>query len=213
MKAPETTHTEYESCPVGPIGAVCTRVIDMGTRFNERKQKNVRTFRLYLETGHLMQTGDYAGQPFLIIEMFNFSMYSNSRLAQFIQAWLGVQMDQDALDKFDLDQLLNKPAFINVTKSEDGKFTNAGTIMPLPAGMEPLKPVGAVYSYSATEGKGGAYSQLTERVRALIEQTPEFTESEVAAPPSATQPQVAAPAIKHDERNPPPADFDDEIPF
>lgn len=200
MKAPQSTHKEFEKHPAMTVGTVCTKVLDLGTHYNEKKQKNERKLRIDFESTELMKEGEYAGKPFLLINNFNFSMYQNSRLCQFVEAWLGRKFtDQKEADTFDLDNLLGKTALCNVIHSDDGQWVNIGSIMPIPAGMTAPTPVGELLSYSCDDPNPEVLAKLSEKVQAKINAS-----HEVMNPQSGGV----------DERNPPTdIDPDDDIPF
>ncbi len=202
MKAPASEHREFEKHPVGTVTTVCTKVLDLGTHWNPKKEKNERKLRIDFESTELMKTGDYAGKPFLLINNFNFSMYQNSRLCQFIESWLGRKfVDQKEADVYDLDDLLGKTALCNVIHSDDGKWVNIGSIMPVPKGMEEPKPVGELLSFSCEKPDESVLAKLSEKTREKIRASHEMLNPQDSGT---------------DERNPPSqsgADFDDDIPF
>ncbi len=149
MRAPKGESKEFEKHPIGTVTTVCTKVLDLGTHWNEKKDKNERKCRIDFESTELMKSGDFEGKPFLLINNFNFSMYQNSALCKFIEAWLGRKfVDQAEADNFDLDSLLGKTALCNVIHSDDGKWVNIGSVMPVPGGMTAPVPVGELLTFS-----------------------------------------------------------------
>ena len=193
MKAPKNEVRDFEKHPVGTVTTVCTKVLDLGTHYNEIKQKNERKLRIDFESTELMKSGDYEGKPFLLINNFNFSMYQNSRLCQFIEAWLGRKFtDQNEADDFDLDELLGKTALCNVIHSDDGKWVNIGSIMPVPTGMKAPDAVGEFLNFDCDAPDMKVFEKLSDKVKEKI----------------AASHEVMNPKSKQsDERNPPPADF------
>lgn len=203
MKAPRSNTVEFEKHPTGWARLVCTRIIDKGTVFNEAKQKDQHKISIYFESEKLMSEGDFAGQPFLVIANYNFSMYQNSHLCSFIEQWEGRKFpNQDAADDFDFAPLLRKPAYANITHSDDGKWVNIGAIGPMPDGVEPLKPVGDVYFFDLDNADMKVFEKLSDKVKAGIQSSHEWQSNKGEAVTK-----------HHDEKNPPPADFDDDIPF
>lgn len=198
MKAPRNEEREFEKHPTGTVTTVCTKILDMGTHWNEPKQKNERKIRIDFESTELMGAGDFEGKPFLLINSFNFSMYQNSRLCQFIEAWLGRKFpDQKKADEFDLETLLGKTALCNVIHSDDEKWVNIGSIMPVPAGMVAPKPVGELLAFDCESPDMKVFEKLSEKVKEKIGTSHEFMN------PKSQQ---------SDERNPP-AVSTDEVPF
>ena len=200
MKAPATEHKAFEKHPVGTVATVCTKVLDLGTHWNPKKEKNERKLRIDFESAELMKEGEYSGKPFLLVNNFNFSMYQNSNLCKFIEAWLGRKfVDQKEADNFDLDELLGKTALCNVIHSDDGKWVNIGSIMPVPKGMEPPKPVGELLSFSCDDPNPEVLAKLSEKTQEKINASHEMLNPQSEGGES--------------EINPPQADYDDDVPF
>lgn len=140
MHAPKSEGgTEFEKHPPGSVATVCTRVIDMGTHFNPRQEKDQRKLMLAFESSRLMeQEGEFKGEPFLLFANFNYSMYQGkAHLCNFIESWIGRRFaSQDEADQFDLSTLIGRTAFCNVIHSDDGKWVNIQSIMPVPEGVQ-----------------------------------------------------------------------------
>jgi len=152
--------------------------------------------------------GDYAGEPFLLFANFNYSMYQNSHLCQFIETWLGRKFaSQEEADAFDIETLIRKPGFVSVIHSDDGKWVNINTIMPLPEGMSVPVAVGKVFVVDMDNIQPTIIEGLTEKLQAAIKNSHEWKAFEAKG---------SAPQPEYDERNPPPADFEnggDGLPF
>lgn len=208
MHAPKNTSSDFEKHPAGSVALVCTRIIDKGTTYNEHKQKDERKLIIAYESTKLMQEGEYAGQPFLVFANFNYSMYQNSMLCKHIEAWLGKKFaDQNAADKFDIESLLRKPAFGNIIHSDDGKWVNIGSIMPLPEGMTAPKPVGDVYCFDMDNINMDVFEKMSERMQESIKQSKEWS-----GEPTKNNPQEPV-DMDNIPPSPPIDSYDDKIPF
>jgi len=169
MKAPQNKGAAFEMLPTGYSLGVCTRVIDVGTHFNEKKQKDERKIMIALESEKKMTTGDFAGEPFLVFANYNYSMYQNSMLCGFVENWLGRKFtSQDEADNFDPSTLLRMPAFMNIVRSEDGKFTNIQTIGPVPDGMTAPLPVGKIILIDQDSLDPKEVEKLTDKMKAKV---------------------------------------------
>ena len=139
MKAPKTESSgSFSKHPPGQVAIVCTRVVDVGTHWNDKKQVDQRKIMLGFESSKLMEDeGEYKGQPYLLFANFNYSMFQGkAHLCNFIEDWLGKRFSsQNEADDFDLATLISKVAFANVVHSEDGQWVNIQTIMPVPEGI------------------------------------------------------------------------------
>ncbi len=208
MKAPQSnTGGDFAKHPAGWALGVCTRIIDTGTHWNDQKQKDQRKIMIVFESEKLMPDGDFKGQPFLLFVNFNYSMYQNSMLCQFIEDWRGQRFEaQDQADNFDLSKLLNQQAFMNIVYND--KYVNVQTIGPVPDGMNPPKSVGEIILIDQDDLNPLMVEKLTdkmkERVLGAKEQTKDGNPQNSATTDAAPKPSV-------DEQNPPP--FDDDIPF
>jgi len=133
MKAPQT-QSSFEKHPEGQYAIICAQIIDTGTHWNEKLQKDVRKIRfMFLSTENLTE-GEAAGKPFALFANFNFSMYQNSHLCQFIESWRGKKFaNQAEADLFDTDKCLRKSAFATIAHNE--QYVNINSIMPLPPTM------------------------------------------------------------------------------
>ncbi len=213
MYAPQKEgSTEFERPPEGGGCLVCTRIIDKGTVFNEKKQKDVHGIALVFESPELMKKGDYKGQPFLLWANFgNYSMYQNSHLCQFIEGWRGKRfVDQKEADAFDIETLLRKPLFANIV--HDGTFDNVVSPMPVPNGMSAPVPVGDVYCLDMDNFSQEVFDMLSEKMQAKIAQSYEYKGKDTAYAKSSAN--EAAPMCEGGEPAPSqPVDDMDSVPF
>lgn len=210
MYAPKNESKEFEMCPTGWQTAVCSRVIDVGTHWNEGKQKFQRKIMIGFESQHLMKEGEFAGEPFLLFANFNYSMYQNAHLCKFIENWRAKRFaSQDMADRFDLAKLLTQKAFINVVRSDDNKYTNIQTIGPVPDGMTAPEIRGKTILIDQNHLDMKEVEKLSEKMKERI----------LSAEERKT---VNQPVGGYDERNPPPYNepialqpgyYDDDIPF
>lgn len=238
MRAPKSETTEFEKHPKGYATCVCTRLIDTGTHWNEAKQKYQRKLMIGFESEKLMQTGDYANEPFLLFSNFNYSMYQNSHLCKFIEDWRGKRFSsQDEADNFDLRKVLKQPAFVNVTHSDDGRYVNIQTIGPVPESMTAPVVKGKTIVIDQDDLDMAEVEKLSDRMKERVLNANErqggtSKKSEATPTPTtgSTTETTAVPTSQTiDERNPPPSDapqfksapqqansiqeYDDDIPF
>jgi len=178
MYAPKSTTKDFESCPTNWQLAVCTRVIDKGTHWNQDKQKDQHKISIAFESQHLMKEGDFAGEPFLLFANFNYSMYQGkAHLCTFIENWRGKRFfNQDEADIFDLAKLIGQKAYMNVVKSDDGKFTNIQVIGPVPDGMTAPEIKGKMILIDQDSLDPKEVEKLSEKMRTQVMSAKEQTE-------------------------------------
>ena len=82
----------FEQAPVGAHPARCIKLIDIGTHHGEYEGvPNVRHQIIvgWELPGELIQTGDYAGQPFTVSEFYTLSLGEKSKLRPMLESWRG----------------------------------------------------------------------------------------------------------------------------
>lgn len=206
MRAPKNTEGgSFEKHPRGWANLVCTRLIDQGTHFNPKKQENQRRFMIGFESEKLIETeGEYKGKPFMVFANFNYSMYKNSMMCQFIEQWLGRKFaSQEEADDFPIETLMSKPGYGNITHSDDGKYVNISAIGPLPPNLTPLTPQGDTIIIDQDNLNLGEVAKLNdkmkERIMNALEQTSAKKPQSQATSPTTPQPSAD--------------NFNDDIPF
>lgn len=174
MQAPQTSTIEYQKHPEGSARLVCSRIIDKGSRWDEAKQKDVRKITLFFESEILMpeDSGDYAGQPFLVTANYTYSMYLNSLLCKFIQAWIKPFKNQEEANSFDIASLIGMSGFASIVYND--KWVNIGTMMPLPANMEPLKIIGKTFVFDMENPDMKIFDGFSEKMQAYIKEAKEW---------------------------------------
>lgn len=183
MYAPKNTTKDFESCPTGWQLGVCARVIDLGTHWYQDKRdptkgKFKRKLSVAFESQHKMKEGEFAGQPFLLYANFNYSMYQGkAHLCTFIENWRGKRFaSQEDADRFDLAKLIGQKAFMNVVRSDDGKFTNIQTIGPVPEGMKAPEIVGKTILVDQSSLDMNDVNKLSDKMKERVLSSQEQTE-------------------------------------
>ena len=198
MKAPKSEGGSFEKHPEGAYPIVCTRIIDTGTVFNEKKQKDEHKIMFGFESTAQMSAGDNAGKPFMVFSNFNFSMFQNSHLCKFIESWYGKSFPtQEAADVFDFKNLLGKSGYANIGWND--KYVNITSIMPLPKGIDPPKPAGELLIFDMETQDKAVFDKLSPNMQERLKKAKEFGAVFSDEPPK------GHPASS--------GDFDDDIPF
>lgn len=213
MTAPKKTGGDYTPHPAGMYPAICTSVLDTGTVWNEKQQKYQRKLLLKFVTDQLMpaKEGEEA-KPYEVNVWKTYSMFHNAHLAAMVQSWLGRNMNQDQLDAFDLSTLAGKPALLNISQSDDGKYANVQTVNPLPKSMKPpMMPHPPVVLNMEAPNEvviNSLSERLQERIRSSLEYRGEKAEN---------APQKASPAARKDmggtDVDVPAEAYEDDVPW
>lgn len=167
----------FNLAPEGAHVARCIRVIDMGSTFSEKWNKDIRkvmiTFELPLE---LIPDGELAGLPFAVSAFQTLSMNPKANLRKMLESWRGKTFTDKEAEEFDITTLLRAPAFVNIIHEETGgtTYANLKTIMPVPKGTQVPEPKSDVYAYSIEEHDEAAWSKMSDKIKAKIMATKEW---------------------------------------
>lgn len=133
----------FEACPEGTYRAVCCDVVDLGYVENFFEGKSTG-YKPTLQLVYQVDADNSQGKPYQInSRRYTMSTDDRASFRKDLDAWLTKSRFQQMLDsgEFDTEDLLGMNAFISVVfnTGKDGKtYSNIGSIMPLPRGMEPI---------------------------------------------------------------------------
>lgn len=221
----------FELAPQGVHVARCCRVIDCGTRVDPTFGKRRRQAWIFWELPKILRDN---GEPQLIGKRYTLSHNEKANLRADLESWYGRHFDDKALDAaggFDLEKLIGRAALINVIHSQDGKYANVASVMPLPVGMECPSAVSAEVVFGFEPYSQAVFDTLSQGMQEYIKgseewqlavngHAPKATGGNGAAAPGAPAPASAEPG--YDEApfaGPPPGarskfdDMADDIPF
>lgn len=210
------TSGDYELAPVGVYRAVCTRLLNMGMQETSYGMKH--QIHLAFEIDENMADG----RPFLMMQNYTLSLNSKARLRNDLEAWRGRAFTAEELSGFDLKTVLGKPLQISVVHSQDGKYANIGSMMPLGRGQQPLAPTGDLLYINSLPEDNASFELLSERMKDRVQAG--LNRMKESMPPMSPHPDpmpsnpAPAPVTKENFQAPPPPppvsnDLDDEIPF
>jgi len=158
--------------------AVCTGIIDTGTRWNEKKQKLERKLVIQFVTDKLMPADDEGKQrPYLVQHWSNFSMYGNSYLRRDICSWIGKRLPDDEAESFDFASLVGKTAMLNISLSDDGKWSNVQSVNPLPEGMNAPVVTDAPILIDLSAPDEAMINRLSDKMQARIRSSNEYRDA------------------------------------
>ena len=210
MKLRADEGSTYEQPPTGPMAAVLTRIIDIGTHTDVSPQYGEQTRHqviLMWELAELMASGE----PYTIQKFYRLSMNEKANLRKDLESWRGRAFE--VAEEFEIDTLLGKPCLLNIGESQTGKSKIVG-ISRLPKGMTAPTPRGELLLFNLAEPDWDVHAKLSEFHRGKIESSAEWStlatlsQQQVEQRAAAETTAHAAHAhTSHDD------DFDDDIPF
>lgn len=126
---------------------VCIGVVELGTVYDERYDKNKNEVLITWELpDELIQVGDDGTtMPMIISQKYTISLHEKSNLRKMLEAWRGKKFSFDELQGFDLKTLLNVNGMIQVihnhNKNTGKTYANVASVIPLIRSMEKKTPV------------------------------------------------------------------------
>lgn len=193
---------DFQDPPIGTHIARCVGLIDLGTQKNEYQGKtsirrqNIIKWELPTE---LMDTGEYAGRPFVVSKFYTTSLNEKSNLYADLVNWRGKEFSPEELAGFEEKNLLDKVCMVSLTENDKGKVRVTG-LMQKPKAMEcPPRQNDLVYlSLEADRFERAVFDGLSDGIKQIIMKSPEWAELNGGS----TRPRTSQSA-----------DFDDSIPF
>lgn len=151
--------------------AVCLGIVDLGTQpATNPAWDDARKCLIVFE---LVNSKRKNGKPFDVTKNVTFTMSQNGKLAEILEAWLGISPKE--LRKFDPDDLKGKPALLNIKHSEDGNFANIIAISAPPAKHKMKKASMPTYSLYLDETfDQDVFDGLSEGLKNKIAASPEY---------------------------------------
>lgn len=125
----------YVPAPAGVWGAVCVDVVDLGIMAQEfaGKKKTLHKIKIVWQISELREDG----KPHTCSKMYTLSLHEKANLRKDLESWRGRAFTEPELQGFDVEQVLNAPAMVNVVERlKDGaKYANVVGVMRLPKEM------------------------------------------------------------------------------
>ena len=187
LRTPQTNESKFDPAPAGWNIARLFAVIDLGTHFDQKWDKETHLVRLGFELPKVLRDD---GKPFAIYKRYTLSHHEKSRMRQDLEAWYGKKFDTALLNKaggFDLGKLLGRTAFVNITHDEgdSGTFSNISAIGPLPQGMDCPPAINPLVIFSLQEFDQKVFDTLTDKTQEQIKQSGEYRvmTGQIKAPP------------------------------
>lgn len=199
--APKPKSSNFEIQPAGNHVAKVYKVYHIGTAEENVKgqmkkiNKIMIGFELLNEKKVFNQ--DKGAEPFVITAEFTLSMFKKSNLRKFVEDMLGVALQDDEADAFDVESLIGQTCLLNVVHKTSGagnQYAKVQSATPLPKGM--IAPAGhnPVQILNYTKWNQDLFDKMPEWLKDKFRRTDEYKK-------------LKGQAVEDDDINP------DEIPF
>lgn len=199
---------DFTPAPAGTHIARSVRIIDLGTQRGEYQGKPTVRQQFVLQwelPGELIEINGEE-KPMLVSKFYTNSLHEKAKLRQDLESWRAKPFTQEELIKFDLMNVLDRPAMLSIVHDERGK-ARVATVSGLPKGTRCPPAHNEINAFWIDEWNEGAFEALPKGFRAIIEQSDEYRARFERLP------SPRAEALAKDGMGARTNDFDDDIPF
>lgn len=179
MKLKDTGSGDFEQPEPGSYAAVCYKIIDVGTQTSEYQGKPNTKRQIII--GWEIEEKMSDGRPFSVSQFYTASLNEKAKLRAHLEAWRGKQFTAEELEGFDSQNLLGKPCLLSLIKNDKNKI-KIQSVSKLPKSMTPPVLANMVVYFSLDEFDQKVFDSLSEGIRKIIVQSPEYQTIKGGAP-------------------------------
>ena len=195
MKIKNGVKPSLPPVPGGTYLAVCVYSIAIGEQLCEFKDKG-KSYNNQVMLGFELQgvTVEIDGkqEARTLGRTFNIAKSKNAALRKFVSAWESKEYTDEEFLELDTNDLVGKPAMLNVVLNESGEYSNIESIMQIPVGFPVPQPTLPLIRFDMDPWDQAAFEKLPEwaqeRVKKSTEWQKEHAPTDVIAASRATQP-------------------------
>ncbi len=157
--------------------AVCVYSIAIGEQLCEFKDKG-KNYNNQVMLGFELQgvTVEIDGkqEPRTLGRTFNISKSKNAALRKFVGAWEAKEYTDEEFLELDTNDLVGKPAMLNVVLNESGEYSNIESIMQIPVGFPVPQPTLPLIRFDMDPWNQVAFDNLPEWAQARIKKSTQY---------------------------------------
>lgn len=184
--AKATEGGSFTPVPSGMHLARCYKIVDLGSQKTEYKgqtkiqHKIMLQFEVWSEDENGNPTVTSKGEPLSITKRYTLTLAEKAALRNDLKTWRGRDFTPEELRGFELKNVLGVWAMLSVSRdaAANGKeYTNIQAIMPVPAHVKKSglpEPHNPVAMYSIEDHDDAVFETLSEGIKKVIMQSPEF---------------------------------------
>lgn len=176
MIAKDSGGGNFEQAPVGTHVARCYKLIDIGTTLQEFQGESKKRRQVIIGwelPNELMQTGEFAGQPFTASKFYTLSLHEKANLRHDLKNWRGRDFTDKELEGFDVKSVLGAACMVSITMNEKGRADVSG-VMALPKGTNVPEAVNPPIYFSLDDFDQPVFDSFSEKMQALIAKSDEY---------------------------------------
>lgn len=179
MKLTDSGGGGFEDPEVGSYAATGLKIIDLGTR--ESDYQGQKRQRRELILGWELDEKMSDGRPFVVSEFYTASLSEKATLRKVLAGWRGRDFTPEELQGFNPRVILGKSCILSLAKNDKGKI-KVSSVGKLPKGMVGPTLVNPIVYFSLDEFDRATFDSLSEGVKKLIVQSPEYKLATSPAP-------------------------------
>ena len=211
MKWTDSGSGEFLQPPVGTSSARCYSMIDLGTQKGEYQGQITHKRQVLIGwelSNELIPSGEKEGEPFVISKFYTASLHEKAALRHDLINWRGRDFSEKELQGFDPKNILGTPCMLTLVSNDKGRIKVNG-VMKVMKGLEvpslhnPIRYL----SLEPEEFDRSVFEGLSEKIKAIIMESPEYKVLSTPPPPPVRREDVV------DEIPHLTDDLDDVIPF
>lgn len=177
MKIKSGVKPSLPPVPGGTYLAVCVYSIAIGEQLCEFKDKGKsynNQVMLGFELHGITIEIDGKQEPRTLGRTFNIAKSKNSALRKFVGAWEAKEYTDEEFLELDTNDLVGKPAMLNVVLNESGEYSNIESIMQIPAGFPVPQATMPLIRFDMEPWDQAAFDKLPEWAQDRIKKSAEW---------------------------------------
>ena len=138
MKIKDRAKPSLPPVPGGTYLATCVYSIDIGEQLCEYKDKGKsynNQVMIGFELVGVTVEIDGKQEPRTLGRTFNVAKSKNAALRKFVSAWDAKEYGDEEFAEMDTNDLVGKPAMLNIVLNESGDYSNIDGVMQVPVGF------------------------------------------------------------------------------
>ena len=198
MKIKSGVKPSLPPVPGGTYLAVCVYSIAIGEQLCEFKDKGKsynNQVMLGFELSGVEIEIDGKKEARTLGRTFNIAKSKNSALRKFVGAWQAREFTDEEFLELDTNDLVGKPAMLNVVLNESGEYANIEGVFQIPAGFPQPVPTLPLIRFDMEPWDQAAFEALPEWAQARVKKSTEWMKEH--APTDAIVAPGAAAAAMH----------------
>lgn len=168
--AKQSQDRKFDNPPAGTYGAICYRVIDLGTQ--EVKWEGDVKYQHKVYIGFELDEKMEDGRPYIVGRKFTVSLHEKSGLRAFLKGWRGRDFTPEELNGFSPQKLIGAPCMLSLV--QNGDYVNIASAAKLPKGMVAPKMTNPSVFLSLDEFDEKVYEGLSNSFKEQISRSPEY---------------------------------------